>query len=128
MNLWLSIECGAGIEQADDTATLGGRPDWELDVVAATLSEPELVAGFHAELPKGYDERYDGWLTNFYFCEHAGTEANSITVLDREGDRLLLRITGETIDVNYYDDSKPRSTLLVETWFERDPRGQRSMS
>lgn len=127
MNLWLEVWCGEAIAQAEDTAYLGGSPSWELNFIGEELSDLALVPGFRQEIPRGYDKTREGWITNFHFCEHDGSDANTLAVLDRDGDRLLLRLTGEVIDVNYYDDSKPRSKLLVETWFEKYPDGRRSM-
>lgn len=67
-------------------------------------------------------------MTNFYYCEHENTESNMIEVLAADEERLLLRLTGETIDVNFYDGSKLRTKLSVETWFLRDTSTMRSMS
>lgn len=128
MNLWLSVQCGAAIRQCKDTEEIGGEPDWELNLVAPKLTRSELVPGFKASIPVGYDDAQGGWITNFYFSEHNGSDKNTIEILEEDGTRLRIRITGEIIDVNYYDDSKPKSKLVVETWFEQDPDGQRTMS
>jgi hypothetical protein len=127
MNLWLSVVGGGAIKQFEDTASVGGQPRWELNLVETELADPALKPGFRASIPKGHDDERAGWITNFYFSSHDGSDNNTIEVLQRDGDRLLIRVTGAIVDVNYYDDSKPRSKLLVETWFEKDSKGQRSM-
>jgi hypothetical protein len=127
MNLWLSVDGGSAIKQFEDTEYVRGAPDWELNLVEVDLKDSILEAGFRASIPSGYDERRGGWITNLYFTSHDGSDENTIEVLQRDGDRLLIRLTGEIVDVNYYDDSKPRSKLLVETWFHKDPKGKRSM-
>jgi len=128
MNLWLSVACGEAIKQFDDTEEIGGEPQWELNLVEPKLTEAALVPGFRAAIPDGHDESRGGCVTNFYFAEHDGSDKNTIDIIKTEGSKLLIRLTGEIVDVNYYDDSKSRSKLLVETWFDRDPDGRRSMS
>ena len=128
MNLWIYVECGKAKKQFEDTEYVGGEPHWELNLVQDTLAEETLTAGFEATIPEGYDESRGGWVTNFYFVQHAGSDKNTLEVLEVDGDRMRIRLTGEIVDVNFYDDSKPRSKLLVETWFTRDAAGRRSMS
>jgi hypothetical protein len=41
-------------------------------------------------------------------------------VMKGAGNRLLFRLTGEVEDVNYYDGSKPKNKIFVQTWFEKD--------
>lgn len=127
-NLWIEVRCEQAIQQAEDTAELGAHLDWELNLVEKHIDEAELAPGFRAAIPAGFDESRDGWITNFYYCEHQGTDDNTIAVLAREGDRLRLRITGRVVDLNYYDGSKPKAELLVEAWFDKDASGARSMS
>ena len=127
MNLWLSVSCDKPIKESEDLEGLNGTPDWEVNLVEQKLSDKDLVKGYMRDIPEAYDEDHGGWITNIYFVSHEGTEPNRIEILAREDDRLLVRPTGETIDVNYYDDSKPRAKLIVETWFDRVPEGARSM-
>jgi len=67
-------------------------------------------------------------VTNFYYCSHEQTDDNVVEVLAVEGSRVLARLTGQTIDVNYYDGSKPPTLLSVQAWFAHDPGTKRSMS
>jgi hypothetical protein len=64
--------------------------------------------------------------TTFYYCDHADTDDNIIEIVAVDGDRIKLRLSGSTIDVNYYDDSKPRTVILVEAWFSHNPAGRRT--
>lgn len=127
MNLCLRVECSKAIKQFEDTAYVGGKPDWELNLVQPVLEDSSLHTGFKAEIPASYDESRGGWITNFYFTSHEGSEKNQVEVLSRDGDRLLIRLTGEIVDVNHYDDSKPRSKVSVTTWFSKDEKTKRSM-
>jgi len=128
MTLCIHIEAGPGSTLHEDTKELDAEPWWELNVVEADLSDASLTAGSKWTLPDGYDESRGGNLTNFYYCEHESSDDNQIEILAVDGDRLLIRLTGETIDVNFYDGSKDPTKLLVETWFSRDPKTLRSMS
>jgi hypothetical protein len=49
-------------------------------------------------------------------------------VIERFGDKLLIRVSGEIIDVNHAMDTVPRSKLLIQTWFEKDTDGERTMN
>jgi len=101
---------------------------WELNLVEDVIEDKEIEAGFTAQIPEAYDESRNGWITNFYFAEHEGSENNHISILDRCGDELFVKITGEIIDVNYYDGSKPNSKIAVRTWFKVDENTMRSMN
>ena len=103
---------------SDDTKSLNGQPHWELTVRAEKLDLAALKSGFKAEIPIGYDEESGENLTNFYYCEHDPSDNNQLEILEKQGNRILFRISGEVGDVNYYDGSKPVNKILVEAWFE----------
>jgi hypothetical protein len=116
--LWLEIETLAGTVLSEDTKKLNARPNWQLTYITKRMDNSDLIIGFKAEIPNGYDEEIDDTITNFYYCEHQQTDNNLIEILKKDGERLYIRITGETMDVNYYDGSKPNNKIIVETWFE----------
>lgn len=128
MNLNITLETGPGIVLHEDTTSLNGSPHWELNLLETDLSEDSIKVGFIGKIPESYDDSRDGQLTNFYYCSHEGTDKNTIEVIEVDGDRVRFRVTGETIDVNYYDNSKPPTKLSVDIWFQRDREGMRSMS
>ena len=127
-NLCLCVRASAGTKLHEDTETLGARPRWEVNLVQAHLERDDLAPGAVFEIPEGYDESRDGHLTNFYYCEHEGSERNRIEVLAADDDRLRIRLTGGTVDVNFGDGSKPATSLSVECWFEHDAASRRSIS
>lgn len=116
--LWLEINAGPGTQLSDDTKSLNGQPHWELTVRAEKLDLAALKSGFKAEILFGYDEKRGESLTNFYYCEHDPSDNNQLEILEKKGNRILFRISGEVEDVNYYDGSKPMNKILVEAWFE----------
>jgi len=126
-NFWLRIESDKAITQSEDTAYIFQALNWEINVVEKSLREEDIRTGFKYFIPDGYDETRGGWITNFYFCEHMGTDKNHIEIIDTDGDSLLVRLSGEIPDVNFYDDSKANTKLLLEAWFRRDGDSYRSM-
>jgi hypothetical protein len=128
MNLWIALSAGGAIKQQKDTEPLHAEPNWELNLVEQSLPEKLIKPGFTAVIPESYDESRDGWITNFYYCEHEGTDKNTIEVVEVDGNRVRFRLFGETIDVNYYDGSKPATKLSADVWFDRNQDGGRTMS
>ena len=41
-------------------------------------------------------------------------------VIEVDGKRLKIWLTGLTEDVNYYDGSKPKNTMELVAWFDKD--------
>lgn len=128
MNLWIFLSAGQALRQQKDTEELNAEPYWELNLVESSLSEDLIKPGFMAAIPESYDDSKGGWITNFYYCGHEGTDKNTIEVVATDGDRVRFRLYGETVDVNYYDGSKPATKLLTDVWFEHNRDGGRSMS
>jgi hypothetical protein len=128
MNLWISLSAGKAIKQQKDTESLCAEPNWELNLVEQSLPEDLIRPGFTAVIPESYDESRAGWVTNFYYCAHEGTNKNTIEIVEVDGDRVRFSLVGETVDVNYYDGSRPTTKLSTDVWFERNQDGGRSMS
>lgn len=126
--LCIQICAGEGIELHEDTQELKVEPYWEINVVCADMQDSALQAGARFSVPKGYDEEQGGFVTNFYYCQHEPTEQNVVEILARKGERLHVRLSGERVDVNYYDGSKPPTRICVEMELEHDPATMRSMS
>jgi hypothetical protein len=66
-------------------------------------------------------------VASIYYCEHDDSDDNIAAVKAVDGERLLIRMTGSTCDVDNYDVSKPPTKLCVEAWFARDAKTQRFM-
>lgn len=75
-----------------------------------------LRPGFFLEQPNS-EEDVDG---NLYYMEHQPTMNNKMEIIEVEGERLKIRLTGMTEDVNYYDGSKPKNTMELVAWFDKD--------
>lgn len=113
--LCLEMEFGAGEELHEDTENLGAEPSWEISFPALKLKQKDLQAGYTMEMANE-DEDVEA---NFYYCEHQPTVENKVEVLEVKGNSLLLRVTAKTMDVNFYDGSKPMNELEVTAWFSK---------
>lgn len=128
-NLWISLDTDFAVSQREDTVGLNGQPKWEINWIEGNLTTANLIPSFKREIPNGYVElpgitRH----TNFYYCSHEDTDDNTIEILAVDGDRLKIELQGTTIDVNHYDDSKPRTKIKVVTWFSYNPEGQKTIA
>jgi len=126
--LCIQVSAGPGTTLSEDTASLNAEPNWEINVVSPAVTLSNLRAGATLSVPLGYDEEQGGFVTNLYYCSHEQTDNNTVEIIAVEGLRLRVRLTGDTIDVNYYDGSKPATRLIAEVWCEHDAKTTRSMS
>jgi hypothetical protein len=126
--LCIQLHAGPGIELHEDTETLRAQPSWEINVVSKTLHASGLRPGVTFSVPKGYDEAQGGYVTNFYYCSHQATDDNRVEIVAVDDTTLLVRLSGQTIDVNFYDGSKPPTRLSVEVHLKHDAKLKRSMS
>ena len=99
-----------------DTESLRARPNAEFTVRVTDFSWENLV-GKCFEIPQGYDDETEEYLTCLYYCEHEATDNNVIKILGREADRFRVKIEATCIDVNYYDGSKPLTKVEIDAWF-----------
>jgi hypothetical protein len=102
--------------------------DYRINVVSKTLNATCLTPGVTFSVPNGYDEAQGGYVTNFYYCSHEPTDDNLVEIVEVDGSTLLVRLRGQTIDVNFYDGSKPPTRLSVEVYLQHDAKTKRSMS
>jgi hypothetical protein len=105
------------IKALPDTEGLHAQPFAELMLYLPKHPGITLLTGRSCALARGYDDASGEHLTNFYYCEHELVDNVEITVINRHADRARLRITGTTVDVNYYDGSKPPTKILIDAEF-----------
>ncbi len=99
----------------EDTEELAQEPGWELYFTIPSMDEEEVQSGMVLEEKNNIADE-----THFYYCEHLPTLNNRLEVLDRDGDRILFKITGECCDVNYYDGSKGNNLLEITAWIDKE--------
>ncbi|MDU1906273.1 MAG: hypothetical protein E6772_16005 [Dysgonomonas sp.] len=117
--LSLEIHADEIISQCDDTREFPVKPRWEIMCDIPGLEDSHLQKGFSIEVPEEDNEHNDNIL---YYYEHGVTFNQKVEILDRQDDKLLIKVSGETQDVNFYDGSKPNTKLEAELWFEKFDR------
>ncbi|MFQ6973493.1 MAG: hypothetical protein ACLRTG_20155, partial [Enterocloster aldenensis] len=95
---------------------LEAEPSWEVNFYSLKIPAASLQPGFCLEQPNR-EEDVEG---NLYYMEHQPTIDNKMEVVEAEGERLKIRLTGITEDVNYYDGSKPKNTMELVAWFDKN--------
>jgi hypothetical protein len=105
---------GEAIRTVADTADHPTNPRADVAFVVESLDAPRLV-GQTFIVPHGRTKDDD--LASLYYYEHDDLNDNSVEFLDRKHNMFLVRWTGTARDVNFYDGSKPSTTLEVEGWF-----------
>jgi hypothetical protein len=105
------------IKTLPDTKDLDARPNAEFIIRVKDFAWNNLVGKCYT-IPQGYDEETGDYLTRFYYCEHEETDDNVIEIIERNNDKFHVIIKATCIDVNYYDNSKPRTKLEIDAWFE----------
>lgn len=124
MNFWIRLVCDTAIKQFDDTAYTLTIPCWELNLKGQAFV---LEEGFEATIPEGYDGSKGGFIANFCALDLEESDNNTVRIVKKQGDKLLLKLYGEVKDLNFYDGSKPKSKLVAETWFTRNKEGRSEM-
>jgi RNase P/RNase MRP subunit p29 len=118
-NVYLCFEVDTqkeSLKSLPDTVELAAHPNAEVTIILDKLIPNELV-GTCFSVPSGYDEHLDEWRGRIYYCEHEALDNNHIEILARKGEHVTVRWTGTTIDVNYYDGSKPVTKVEIEGTF-----------
>ena len=116
-NFSLEIEAKEGTVLGKDTKKHKIKPSWEINCYSNDLNRKDIVPGLKVELLEGFDKETDTDITNFYYFEHQTTNDNKIEILESDGNKLLIRLTGKTTDVDF-DGSKPETELSAEIWFD----------
>lgn len=111
----LEMAFATGEELHEDTKELEAEPSWEISFPALKLRKKDLQTGFIMDFANEDEDEE----ANFYYCEHQPTIDNKVEVLEVKGNSLLLRVTAKTMDVNFYDGSKPMNELEVIAWFSK---------
>lgn len=102
---------------------MDAKPSWKLIFQSAQMPTIVPEVGLCLELPNEEHEVE----ANLYYWEHQPTLDNKLEILAVQGDRFLIQLTGITEDVNYYDGSKPKSTLQITAWFDKKKRRETSL-
>jgi hypothetical protein len=107
------------ISSLPDTKELCVNPFIEIGFrTKVSLSEVFTSGARYSGLPE-YDEDLDEWMTNLYYFEHQGIDNVTITIEAEDHNSVTATIEGTTVDVSYYDGSKPLTTIFVYAVFQK---------
>lgn len=104
------------LKTLEDTRDLGAQPAGEVTIRVKKSQIPSLV-GSRFALPEYQDESEQFDLARLYYVEHEAVKDNIVEILEYKSQQLRVRWTGTTMDVNFYDGSKPSTRIVVEAWF-----------
>lgn len=120
ITLWFDVEAKAiPLQTCPDTAGQGMRPSASvgIDLDMPTLHAAELV-GQELQMAGTKTDDEDSAKALLYYCEHQPLRNNVFKILSRKKDIFHVQWTATTCDVNYYDGSKPLTTVLIEGDFK----------
>ena len=110
--LWIDLSFDKGEQLHEDTEFLDQEPTWEISFKVD--NEENLQKGCILK-----NDNVDDEDAIFYYCEHYPTYNNILEILDRNDDQLLIKLSGECCDVNYYDGSKGNDILEMTAWIDK---------
>jgi hypothetical protein len=122
------LKCAKAIATLPDTAELQARPRLEIGFVTPKLISEALGAGAEYNGIPAFDDSLDEWMTNLYYCEHEGVDGVGVIIEAADAESVTATIEGMTVDVNYYDGSKPAAKVLVRAVFQKKPDLKKSLS
>lgn len=68
-------------------------------------------------IPSGYDEYSYGWLSRIYYYEHGDLDKNKIEIKHIDSNRFTVKWSGETLDVESFDEKIPATKVLISGEF-----------
>ena len=116
--LWINLTFSQGMQLHEDTEYLAEEPTWELSFEI----DDETILKKGSVLENANESDEDAYL---YYCEHNPTYKNRLEILDSIDGKLLVRISAECCDINYYDGSKGNDILEFTAWIEKRKESDR---
>lgn len=112
----LEINSKTALKTLPDTKELKAWPSAEVSIILENLIPSELT-GKTFTVERGMNDEIGEWVGRFYYCEHEDLNNNIITFESQNENIFHVKWSGTTIDVNYYDGSKPESKIEVDARF-----------
>ncbi|WP_239616827.1 hypothetical protein [Cohnella mopanensis] len=115
--MWFETETDPqAIMSVEDTAIFEINPSAEVTIYLDKLVLEEFGTKLF-ELLQGYNENNRALDARLYYFEHQAVDENLIKLEYRGNGIFSLQWSGTTIDISYYDDSKPKAILEIEGEF-----------
>jgi hypothetical protein len=112
---------GSVVKSLPDTVELHAEPNAQI-ILPVSDSEINNLVGKKFSLPNSYDKKNNNYAATIYYVEHEPIDANEIEFVSRKKDKFSIKWTGLTKDVNYYDGSKPNTSITIEGWFTSEKK------
>lgn len=109
----VEMNFGPGTNLHEDTADLDEEPSWNLYFDITRITNESIESGLVLN-GANEDETY------IYYGECTPTFKNYLEILEKTDDSILVKVTGECCDVNYYDGSKGNNTLEITAQISRE--------
>ncbi len=93
------------------------RPHWELYFPLFDIHIEDLKPGVELELPYGYVDFAEDFYALFTYYEKVPSFKNKMWITKVKNDKLLIKISATTDDVEFYDGSRPVAQIHTEVWF-----------
>ncbi len=125
LNLYLQIDSDLPIREpgrppSDEWWDNNDRPWWFVKVIQPGLLTSSIAPGAVFSLPEGYDKSLGDSVTNILFDGgHQPTDQNTISILAVDGERLRVRMEGQTIHETWHEPvtTHTYAKLTAEAWF-----------
>ena len=88
---------------------------WLFDINIADLKELE---GKTFYIKDGYDNVNYEDCSLFYYYNHQSVSENVIEFIECNSECFVIKITANTCDVNFYDESKPKTKIEITAKFK----------
>jgi len=106
----------AAVATLPDTCNRKAKPTWVLEWSGKKKLAQVLAAGAVLRVPKGYSDD-DEYLTLFHYADDEPSDKNTVEIVSVTGKKVRAKLTGQTLDANFYDGSKPAMKLEVSATF-----------
>lgn len=113
--LWFSVECKEQpVKVLPDTEELKACPS---AVLMTTVPDLNVLDEYKTVVSEGYDEDSGDYISSIYYCEHQDLDNNILSISRVNDNTFKVLWTGTTMDINYYDGSKPDSRVQIDGEF-----------
>lgn len=109
-NLHFSVSCEGKL----DNEMFEICPSAEL---STKITDLNALNRCQLEVSESYDEDLGDYVTSIYYYEHQDLDNNYINLQLIEENVFKVHWTGTTMDVSYYDGSKPDTEIIIEGAF-----------
>ena len=119
LNFWVKSNGELLSEPLEDSHTTGA-PSIELQSPLNELKDKKSLVGLDVifNLEDAPDDD-DLIFANFYYYSHETPLSNKVSIIEEKNNLYHIISISSTVDVNYYDGSKPQNEIFIDCWIEK---------